>query len=256
MNRSHLFVLPACAAAAFAFSGPAQADVIIGSLVAQTDQAGSFAAGSSARLYGQTFTTPASTDNLVLTTFSVLRGGGAFGLVNNATASQDAIFLNLYTDGDGDIADNNAAGIDRVFVASSTNSVDHLNATIGDVLVWDFGGLLLEPDTKYFAQFSGTNADGDFVRVSFQEPVAAANAPVDQIPALENYYDGGAQLFVEGALNGPGLVIDEINDPDSGPRDILFEAVLGPVPEPSSLSLAAVGLALALRRGRASHRSV
>lgn len=252
MNRVYRIVAPVFTAAALAAIGPAQAaELTIGSLVAQTDQAGSFAAGSSARLYGQTFTTPGAGSPLNLTTFSVIRGGGAFGLVDGAAGSQDAIFLNLYTDADGDIADNNANGVDRVFIASSINSVDHLNAANGDVLVWDFGGFELLPDTKYFAQFSGTNADGDFFRASFREPVAAATTPLAQVPALENYYDGGAQLFVEGNLNGAGLVIDEINDADSGPRDILFEAVLV-VPEPGSTTLAAMGLALLCSRRRRS----
>lgn len=237
---------PTAVVFALCSGGVAQGEVIIGSLTAQTDTPGSFAANTSANVVGQSFTAPENGLDFTLTTFSIVQGSGGFNALDGASGSSGSVYLNLYTDLDGELNNGSAS---RALIASSTNTVDHAAASPGDTLEWTFSGPELLPGTEYIVAFSGTAGDGDFFALSVKRP-ETNDGGTGGGPERENYYDGGAAIEV---LNfGNPDSIGKIDDSYSGPRDVLFEAVL--VPEPGTVSLSAFGAALILIRSRRSLR--
>jgi len=243
MTRLNHNIIPSTAAAtALALAGFAQGETIIGSLTALTDTPGSFSANTSANVVGQAFTTPASGDEFALTSFSLVRGSAGFNALDSAAGSNTQVYLNIYTDTDSELNNGSAS---RTLVASSTNTVDQANASPGDILEWDFSGVELDPNTLYLAVLSGTNADGDFFAASLKRP-ETNNGNTGGGPEREDYYADGAAIEVLDFGNPDSIGLTD--DPYSGPRDLQFEAVL--VPEPGTLSLAAIGGALVMARQR------
>jgi len=223
-------------AAVTVVAGFAQGEVILGSLDPKIVDPFGYAANSSGSTVGQTFITPTSGADFKLSEFTFQRGAGGFFNLDGATGTQDAIYLNIYIDNDGDLNTGS-----RTFVASSTNTADHDNSSPGDALQWAFDDVQLAPNTKYWAVLSGTTSDGDFFAASLKRPETN-----DNTAAAENFFEGGAQVYVP--TFGPTDVIEEQDDSFSGPRDLLFEAVL--VPEPGSLSLVTLGGWAVLARRR------